>query len=327
MADFDPNSGSFTPQEETIGTQSMPPHLPPSNMEIRVRTMASDIESVRRGGGLLGLSEKISIAMPREGAAPDTNVPVGPFSEPKKKTGTYIILGVVGVAALFAVGYFLPLLIASNKGVPTTPIAPGGGNAATAPITPPIKTASHVSFFAIPADANFPIEISASSGIASLAEWLQSSKLAEAGLSEAPLTVSGGAIYGWDNFILALGLQTTNKNFFDSNFESDFTSYVYKDTNGAWPGFVFKLKPGLNPLLLSGETPKLEADNAFIYSIFPQLPGGAAASFTDAQISGQPVRELGFTNKPAAFVYGWVKNKYLVIGTSEAAFGVASPRL
>lgn len=305
----------------------MPPHLPPSNMEIRIRTMASDIESVKRGGGLLGLSEKISLAMPQEGAAPGINVPVGPFAEPKKKTGTYLILGGVGVAVLFALGYFLPLLIASNKGVAVTPTPPAPNSTTTAPAAPPAETRPHVSFFASPADANFPMDVSTSADTSPLEQWFRGLKSAPAGLSEAPLTVSGTAIYGWDNFLLMLGIKPASKDFFDANFEADFTGFVYNDTTGAWPGFVLKLKSGLSPLLLSGQAQKLETDNGFIYSIFPQAPGAATAGFTDRQISGQPVRELVLSNKPAVFVYGWVKNQYLVIGTSEAAFGVVGPRL
>ncbi|MDO8301960.1 MAG: hypothetical protein Q7T18_01845, partial [Sedimentisphaerales bacterium] len=107
----------------------------------------------------------------------------------------------------------------------------------------------------------------------------------------------------------------------------DFTAFVYGDKDGFWPGYILKLKAGESPLLLASGVVKIETDTALIYSFFAQAPGIASPAFRDAQLSGNPVRELTFTQKPSAFIYGWVKSQYLIIGTSEEAVKSAISRL
>lgn len=334
MADFDPNAGGLPQRDETIGAQSMPSHLPPSNLEVKIRTMATDIESVRRGGGLLGLSEKITLSMPQEGVAAGSNVPIGPATEPKKKTGTYVILGIIGVAVLFAVGYFLPLLIASQKGVVVTPPAspPAGGPSSTNPSSSGGPGAggtnyvTHVSFFKTLADATILVALVSNTSVPPKDQWLNALRFANATLTEVTLNNTANATPGWLEFLSTLGIQTANQDFFAANFENDFTAFVYKDQVGFWPGFVLKLKAGSSPLFLRADVTKLETDNGLIYSFFPQPPG-SPLGFDDAQLGGQPVREAVFSNKPAAFIYGWFANQYLVIGTSEDAVTTAISHL
>ena len=303
----------------------MPPHLPPSNMELKMRTMATDMESIGRGGGLLGLSGKISLSMPQESSAPGANVPLAPDIAPKKKIGTYILFGVFGVAALFAVGYFLPLLIASRKGVPTAPPNPASVPATTTPAAPaPVE--AHVSFFNTPADASLSVTLGGAGQ--PIEEWVAALKTANANFTEVTLTSKQGGAYGWMDFLSALGVPTTNSQFFTDNFQPDFTAFVYKDSAGFWPGYVLKLKPGGSPLLLAPQAQKLETDLGLVYSFFVQSPGPVGPSFTDAQISAnQPVREISFAQKPAVFIYGWVRGQYLIIGTSEDAVRTAVSHL
>mgnify|MGYP001615231915 CR=1 FL=1 len=82
------------------------PHLPPSNLEVKIRTMASDEEAIKKGGGLLGVVEQASILVS------DGDAPAGyETGASKSRALLYFVLVVIGVGALFAIGYFMPKLI------------------------------------------------------------------------------------------------------------------------------------------------------------------------------------------------------------------------
>ncbi|MDO8504248.1 MAG: hypothetical protein Q7S36_00140 [Candidatus Liptonbacteria bacterium] len=90
-------------------------HLPKSSLEVKIRTMATDSESLAKGGEFSGVAKNISFSAPRRAKVsvePIAPPPLG--SKEKSKILTYVVLGVLGVVALFALGYFIPKLIAGQ---------------------------------------------------------------------------------------------------------------------------------------------------------------------------------------------------------------------
>lgn len=330
MEEFEPVQPR-DPNDPTLGASSMP-HLPPSNLEIKMRTMASDIESIGKGGGLLGISGKIALSVPREGVAPRTDAPVAADVAVKGKAWKYILLGVGGALILFAVGYFLPILVSKNG---ETPGALGGGGAA-ATTTPQAKPSeptgqagrlAHKTFFTIPPDAVLPIRLVENTGLSALEQWREAFRFATGTIIETQLENRVGEYLGFSDFLSVLSVNFSAKSMTQANFEGDFTSFLYRDAAGSWPGIILKLKSGINGLLIAGDVAKLEAEEEFIYSMFFVSPGSREPSFKDAQLLGLPVRELGFEAKPSMFVYGLTPNGYLIAASSEDAFKAALARL
>ncbi len=330
MEEFEPVQPR-DPNDPTLGAASMP-HLPPSSLEIKMRTMASDIESIGKGGGLLGISGKISLSVPREGVAPKTDVPIAADAAAKSKTTKYILFGVGGALILFAVGYFLPILVSKNGEKPGT--IGGGAVATTTPQTPPASEPAgqtgrltHKTFFAVPPNTILPIRLVESTGLSAPEQWREAFKFATGTITETQLENRAGEYLAFSDFLSVLNIDFSAKSILQSDFDADFTSFLYKDPTGSWPGVILRLKPGVNALLVAGDVAKLEAEDGFIYSMFAISPGNREPSFKDAQLSGMPVRELGFEVKPAMFVYGLTPEGYLVVASSEDAFKAALARL
>ncbi len=319
------------PNDPTLGASSVP-HLPPSNLEIKMRTMASDIESIGKGGGLLGISGKIALSVPREGVAPKTDVPIAADVIVKSKTWKYILLGVGGALILFAVGYFLPILVSKNGEKPGA-LGGGGATATTTPQTKPSEPVGqvgrlvHKTFFTIPPDMVLPIRPVESTGLSALEQWREAFRFATGTITETQLENRVGEYLAFSDFLSVLSVNFSAKSVIQSNFDTDFTSFLYKDAAGSWPGIILRLKSGVNGLLVAGEVAKLEMEDDFISFMFPVSPGSREPSFKDAQLSGMPVRELGFEAKPAMFVYGLTPEGYLIIASSEDAFKAALARL
>lgn len=323
------------PNDPTLGATSVP-HLPPSNLEIKIRTMASDVESVGKGGGLLGIAEKISISIPQGRNAPENPIsqaggPAVSEAVPRKNILKYVLFGVGGALVLFAAGYFLPTLLSGSGKSGTV----GGGAIATTTqkenSTPPPTAQSakleHKSFFAVSPDAILPFLPTSATGLSVREQWFEAFKFATGTITETQFGNAAGEYLSFPDFLSALNVNFSAVNILREDFERDFTSFVYRDAAGLWPGYVLKLKSGINALLVRGDIAKFEAEADFINSTFAAVPGARDIAFKDAQISGIPVRELSFVSKPAMFVYGFGNQGYLILATSEDAFKSALSRL
>jgi len=100
-------------------------------------------------------------------------------------------------------------------------------------------------------------------------------------------------------------------------FEENFAAVVFVDKNGAWPAYVFQLKPDANAEQAQTLIKNKLESSANLKNIFLQESGRAATSFKDGQ-AGDPsikTRYLTFSNPLTALNYGWVENK-LVITTN-----------
>lgn len=102
------------------------------------------------------------------------------------------------------------------------------------------------------------------------------------------------------------------------NFEEDFTAFIYYDENGAWPGYVLRLKADAATDLMSLRT-KLTALESLDLGGFYLSPVGAPNAFKDSQVNSQPTRYLTFVMPGAAFNYG-VLGRYLILSASYNGF-------
>ncbi len=132
----------------------------------------------------------------------------------------------------------------------------------------------------------------------------------------------------WSDFLSVIGVNAYDPGFMQSNFKPDFTSFVYKDKNGFWLGYVAQINTSKNPLLLAPTVMKIESSLTSIQDFFLVLPGSPSGNFKDATVSSQPVRVLALkTPTGANFVYGWFFNNYLIVSTSLEGLRQAVGRL
>jgi hypothetical protein len=336
------------------------PEAPPGLAEITIRTMASDIESLRESGGGLPQSKKLEIpvslrkkpgeekieekpaAAPQKEAAsftpegavgtPEEAVgsPEMPVVSPKKfRAARWGIVGIFTAAVLFIIGYYLIPLIFPPKPI-THEIIP---QITSSSVVVPEAPSSHSSFLRVPADETFTLLLRTTLATSAPQAYKQE-LISLLGLGRATSTFfeiilqdSLGQPVSWGQFLTSMNISAARTEFWDTNFVRDFTVYVYKDKNGFWPGYIVQLKNNITPLLLQSDLVKLESDPAVLRNFFISPLGEQSGEFKDAQISGQPIRLLQFSTAGASFSYGWFFNKYLIISTSLDGMRQAMQRL
>jgi len=128
----------------------------------------------------------------------------------------------------------------------------------------------------------------------------------------------GGKPMTFAEFAALLGAGSLDQSFFQSYLSRDYTAFVKKIKGVLYPGYIFKLKSGQNPILLQQKTMALESNPDDFRGLFMSDPGAAQGTFRDTQVSGQPARILPFPASSNTLLYGWFFNTYLVMSTSDA---------
>ena len=322
---FSPVGGPPTPPPQPVGP-SVPPPPPP---EIGIRTMASDVQSMQSSGGA-GVAPKTfkpedfssepvfrpSGAGPKSvspGAAPSAGVKVVPPNHARKAQiitlVTVVLLAVIGAATYF---YVLPMFVSKPAATPAPVVQTPAPT--TTPVPTPVGLTQHQSFFTSPASLSAPASLDLSLVTVQATVASASSDTQPAGtFKEISFTVGGKPWTAQD--FLGFALPSLTKDSLSSTLEQDFTTFVYYDKNGAWPGYIFKLKSGAD-----AAAAKVTLDPAIETSpaVFFQTSPGAASKtvFSDGALpDGKTVRFVTFAKKGAALEYSWFGN-YLTVSTS-----------
>lgn len=302
--------------------------LPAPTVDVKIRTMNSDLQSMGLGGGFPQMNIQ-QIPTVDLNPAPRVQQVVAPTSSSGSKKIIYIILAVVGVAILFVLGFFLPKLLLGNQPVTPPPTNQGGKatTTVTTPQAPPVKptTFTHSTFFKVGTGNIITIPLLSSSAENVSAIISELSAPISASFSETAFTKDGSPTT-WKEFISLYGWNFLPETFFTENFKDDFTSFVYKDAMGTFPGYIVQLKPDSSIVLLRSQLLKIESDPMAVAKVFLSSPSNPEASFKDSQISNQPVRTLKF-GSGETFYYGWFNNEYLIFGTSAEGVTQAFSKL
>lgn len=312
-------------------TTPPPTSVPEAPKEVIIRTMASDLEMMAKSGGTFAVQKP---------AAQPAPIPVqtpAPADETKLiKIAVFGGVGILAIGILVLAGYYITPFIFPPKTVPApTPTLPTAQPTTNLPSTPslPSPVFSHQSFLRIPADQIIQFTLRPVSAATELQTFSQ--QISEALSGAEPNAVffeienkdADGKPLAWTKFLSFANIKLLTPEFFLKNFNQDFTAFIYKDKNGAWPGYILELTGGKNPLFFQSEISKLESDSAAINAFYLNPPGASSADFQDSQLVGEPIRTLSFEQNGAVFVYGWFHSKYLVISTSLIGLKEAVKRL
>ena len=296
--------------------------VPPPPKDVRIRTMASDIQSMAFRGGGSPQYEKIQLETPQTRKKP-TLIPGQPM--PREHGMGWVLGWVFGVAAILAaLVYFLYPLITQRQPEDSTLVPPNDEEAAL-PDVPAyliVPKFTHKTLFISEPNETLSTTLGAPvSGTVEaqiyrdkVLEVLKTAK-AESGVIEIDVNKEVNQHLALVEFLKLSGAEFLDLEFLSKNFNSDFTFFVYRDGNNFWPGLVAKLRPGKSKLLLQSEVSNLEGSDK-ISSLYLNPPGEITSKFKDVLVFGEPARIIDFKSDGARFVYGWFHN-FLVVSTSD----------
>ena len=310
---------------------------PPKVAQYEVRTLASDVESLKASGGLettaqtfiptgttgiagatgaLGISgtgtfNPTAVAPGEEVFNPAT---VAPVKKKNSKKAIFIILGIIILATIGITGFMFirPLLITP---VVTPEIIPPAPIVEEAPIT---TAPARTSFFITPANFSATWTI-VSTELAEIRNALRSpeeEEVQDGAITEIIIKQDSNDIV-FHNFLTAM-LPNKNPAGITASFEDNFTLFVHRSGTNDLPGFIAKGRPEITPETMSSLSTALEASPNLknFYAVNP----GVMSAFRAGSIAGNPIRYASFA-AGFTFNYGWFKDdtgiNYLVVASSH----------
>ncbi len=244
---------------------------------------------------------------------------------PKSRAWLWIIVS-LAVLAVGVIGYFTyPILFSGSPPPPPPP-------AALPPVAPPPAAVEHHSFFNPALSDVAAVTISdltamsiQSNLTAVAASFSQSaaSRISAGGVLEELQIMTAPASPATASAYLPVFVPGFTAANIQSWFEDDFTAFIYYNAKGSWPGYVVKVKNGVNLADVSTALGPIEmADLTKFYL----APPGTFGAWKAGQLNGKPTRFAAGTQAGASFNYGLLGN-YFVISTSFDGLKAAAPML
>jgi hypothetical protein len=316
------------PQPQQRAQQGIPPMAPrtpapPPLPTIDIRTMASDVKSIKETGGLKAEPRVFSPSDFTKGPvfqSPQPTTGIQKKIKPKGRTIAIIagIIFILGAAAAAIYFFVLPMFTSQtednsslNTDTSDTDISllDSGGTTSDENVTPLVF--EHQSFFVNQADGTGEINISGLSmsflraGIQGLVVGVTSTDWME----EFTISISGDPVTSDDFMAFMLpGIDS-------SAFKEDFTAFVYSDENGNWPGYVFNLENEADSATIAAMVKNVFEEQLDINNFYLTPPIAGTGEFKNGSFGEVITRYLPLATNGASFNYGWV-NRYLVISTS-----------
>lgn len=288
---------------------------PPPPPEVSIRTMGSDVRSLEQGQ-TKPVPERI---FQRPPLAPEaSNEPVfrpnmtapetsATLSPKKGNRGIWIVIGLVVVVGLGALGYFVvyPLLFPAASPVTPTP----------SPLPSPSPAFLHRSLFSIPASAQTMLKLEPTDRTTILQAL---GAVAEQGIltgssQELIIVHTDGSQIRLSSYLPAFGVFSADQ--LALWFEDDFTAFLFYDDLGVWPGYVFKVKPGMSSEEIKSSLAQLETIP--LEPFFLENPGTFGV-FRDGNVNGHPNRYAAGEMPGAALEY-LIVNDFVILTTSYPA--------
>lgn len=295
---------------------------PPPELEMKMRTMESDVESMKQTGGGMPEPQIINPAELGGGGPifkPETTVAEATASETQPgKTRRWLVWAFVAVLIIFAgvlsYLYVWPLIF------PQAPIVTPTTEVATAPeeVAEVAPVVVHTSVVGT-ANENIAKLTVADDSVVSIMAALQATA-AEAQPADSVKEVVfeiGGGLATAKKFFETLLPELEDSDFLtmlEAAFNKDFTTLLYFDDKGVWPIYIVKRSDAGFPV----DTSVLaNLETVSISNLYLTPPAGTAEAFRSGQAGGRfSTRYAVYPEvKPASFNYGLLGD-YLVLTTT-----------
>ncbi len=318
------NTSPMAPAAPQAGI--VPP--PPAQTDVRVRTMESDAQSIAANGGSEPVPQFVTMAPPMASAPmPAQTAPApAPLPDVRETKSGRLLLWLFMLILIVGIGwgtykYGLPIYRAMTPSVPAPEAAasqPGAEQlpaAAAAPAPAPTMTPLGMARDTLP---KIETDGTAASIAAAFAAEAAKTKSAS-GTVEQVTVMNAGAPMSFDAYMMALLPETKTNGLGDmltAAFDPVFSSYLYYDDRGAWPGYIAKINPAaqIDPATLATRMQALEASS---YKNFFLTDAGTAEAFRTGQARDKYIdRFVPLSKDGALFSYG-IFGDYLIINTSN----------
>lgn len=353
MADYKFPGQNQWSEKPAIGTgEGESPLVPAPQNEITMRTMASDVSSMKEMGGgdprpYTPSTNPISqTPPPPKPTEPQSNsnpvinpiqtTEIPPISPTPQKSGNafFIIAIIIIVLGLGAIGYFYvyPKFVSTEvaeiiiEEPKTEEVAETIQETIieTATTTPNIEVppisglGSYISLFKTAADFSSETTL-ATETITAIKDAWKGSTVEIPVFKETVFRNTDGKILGQSR-IVPLFLPSFITTSSSPLFEENFTLFTYTDQKGVWPGMILKAKA--DTIVKAKEESKKLESNMEWRSLFITDPG-KEQTWKDGRVGTTGARYISFSTKGNALSYTWFDNMLLIStnyqGAQEAA--------
>ncbi len=322
-----PSVSSVTPPNFSARTSSAVP--PPPAPDIGIRTMASDLSSLKATGGL---EAKPATFQPADFANTQVFHPSKAASASGSAAATTqshrsrlsmiiaVSIAFIIVAGLVIYFFILPLVYPTKNNTPTptttTTTTEQTPPTASAPVATPQLT--HQTFFTTAPTSTSAVNLTTltlgeiQTTFTAVLSGVQPKTLTEINLNlnNSPVDATS---------FMAVAFPELDQTVIGANFGKDMTTFVYKDANGSWPGYIFKLKDPASFTNVSTAVKGIESSSN-LQNLFLTSPGAAKGGFKDGlTVGATKARYITYTANGASINYVWFNN-YLVVSTSFNGF-------
>ncbi|TSC52748.1 MAG: hypothetical protein LiPW41_118 [Parcubacteria group bacterium LiPW_41] len=348
MADYQFPGQNQWSEKPVIGAgEGESPLVPAPQNEITMRTMASDVASMKEMGGgdprpyvpsATPISQTPPTPKPPEpqtkvnpviNPMQTTEIPVIPLPPQKSGSAFVIIAVILIVLGLGAIGYFYvyPKFISSETvevveeqtteeiTAPQEVITEATTTATTTVEVPPISgLGSHISLFKTAADFSSETTLAVET-IAAIKDAWKGTTVEVPVFKETVFKSTDGKILGQSKLV-PLFLPSFITTSSSQLFEEDFTLFTYTDQKGVWPGIILKAKT--ETLEKAKEEAKKIESNLEWRSLFIIDPG-KEQTWKDGKVGNTAARYISFTTKGNALSYTWFDNTLLISTNYQGA--------
>lgn len=349
MADYQFPGQNQWSEKPVIGTgEGESPLVPAPQNEITMRTMASDVASMKEmGGGDPRPYVPSATPIPQTPPPPKppepqnkvnpvinpmqtTEIPVIPLPSQKSGNAFVIIAIILIVLGLGAIGYFYvyPKFVSTEvvevveepnteEIITTTPevIVEATTTATTTVEVPPISgLGSHISLFKTAADFSSETTLATETVTAIKDAW-KGTTVEVPVFKETVFKSTDGKILGQSKLV-PLFLPSFITTSSSPLFEEDFTLFTYTDQKGVWPGIILKAKAEM-ATKAKEEAKKIES-NLEWRSLFIIDPG-KEQTWKDGKVGTTGARYISFATKGNALSYTWFDDILLISTNYQGA--------
>jgi|SRR3989344_1191841 len=321
----DNNQQWLNPKPPANLPSTPPPDRPktpaPPPPEITLRTMASDLESLKQTGGVAPEPKPFTPLKitPAEFSEPKKFTPPTPVIEEEKPKGGLkkvltlaVSLAVIAGAGLAGYYFIFPALFPAQTPPPPPAVTAPPTEIPAVPAAETAQPKPHQSLLLSP-DLTSPATL-ATVDLASAQTVLQQEAqkaLPTGTLSEIVLSGLAGGQIPTSRFLPTL-LPELSSEKVKALFEEDFTAALYFDANDAWPAYILKLSPEATLLEAQAEVSQLEF-SPNLKNLFVSDPGAPnSAGFKTGQASGVATRYLTYSKSGASLNIAWSGDKLII---------------
>ncbi|MCX7589395.1 MAG: hypothetical protein N2Z85_00435 [Patescibacteria group bacterium] len=120
----------------------------------------------------------------------------------------------------------------------------------------------------------------------------------------------------WIDFLKSSEINLINEDFWNTNFNSNFIGFIYKNKNNVWPGYILEIKSNIPPLTIQVNLKNLYDFRNYLSNFYLNSVDFSKTELQNSLIFNKEPITILKTSSGEKFIYGIFLNKYLILSTS-----------